>query len=137
MSLEGTVLTLFVFQDNLCILPSRLVRGSSQRWVCEVHMEQSKTNTESVSPFKVVQQRPCKISTDVDPIFLNSCPRKYRNHLCRFEKRQASLSRFRKRTKSMNFKQQAESTEAEVNARASILASTDCVFYDYHEWQHL
>jgi len=33
-------------------------------------MEQSETNTEPVGPFEVIQQGPCEVSTDVDPIFL-------------------------------------------------------------------
>lgn len=62
-----------VFHDRLCILLSRLVYGSTPLGVGEVHVEQSKANTEAFSPFKVVQQRPRKVTTDIDPIFINSC----------------------------------------------------------------
>ena len=45
-----------VFHDNLCILLPRPVYGSTQPRIREVHMKQSKTNTESIRPFEVVQQ---------------------------------------------------------------------------------
>lgn len=65
-------LTTFVFRDHLCIFLSRLVYGPAKLCVRKVHMEQPKANTESISPFEVVHQGPCKISTDVDPVLFYS-----------------------------------------------------------------
>ncbi len=57
-----------VISDEFCEESSRSLGCSCSLWVCEIYMVNSKLLTVTLSPLKVVQQRPHSVTEHVTPI---------------------------------------------------------------------